>query len=147
MNYLNKNICFVFQVVQHYERAVIFRLGRVVTKPARGPGVFWFIPWLDITHKVDLRIMSFSLCFFPSVLIGLVSPLSAANLCSRVTSCVFRLPVFPSCSQAAPLGSRPPAWTRTLTPPSSPRPHVCLTDLRARVAPPWTSAPLAQHSR
>ncbi|XP_054622365.1 stomatin [Dunckerocampus dactyliophorus] len=47
------------QVIQQYERAVIFRLGRVVTGPAKGPGLFWFIPWLDSIHKVDLRTVSF----------------------------------------------------------------------------------------
>ncbi|XP_008277299.1 band 7 protein AAEL010189 isoform X3 [Stegastes partitus] len=48
------------QVVQEYERAVIFRLGRVVKGQARGPGLLWFIPWLDVIQKVDLRTVSFS---------------------------------------------------------------------------------------
>ncbi|KAM4718610.1 mechanosensory protein 2 [Anableps anableps] len=46
-------------VVLEYERAVIFRLGQVVKGPAKGPGLIWFIPWLDIVHKVDLRTVSF----------------------------------------------------------------------------------------
>ncbi|XP_061824900.2 uncharacterized protein CCDC197 [Nerophis lumbriciformis] len=70
----------------------------------------------------------------------------AANLCSCVTSCVSRLPVFPSGSLTAPFGSRLSAWTRTLTPPSSSRPHVCLSDLRACFGP--LGLPhLAQHLR
>ncbi|XP_008277298.1 band 7 protein AGAP004871 isoform X2 [Stegastes partitus] len=48
------------KVVQEYERAVIFRLGRVVKGQARGPGLLWFIPWLDVIQKVDLRTVSFS---------------------------------------------------------------------------------------
>ena len=30
----------IFQVVQEYERAVIFRLGRVVSGGAKGPGTY-----------------------------------------------------------------------------------------------------------
>lgn len=46
------------KVVQEYERAVIFRLGRVVKGQAKGPGLFWVIPWLDVIQKVDLRTVS-----------------------------------------------------------------------------------------
>ncbi|XP_059183398.1 band 7 protein AGAP004871-like [Centropristis striata] len=48
------------KVVQEYERAVIFRLGRVVKGRAKGPGLFWFIPWLDVIQTVDLRTVSFN---------------------------------------------------------------------------------------
>jgi regulator of protease activity HflC (stomatin/prohibitin superfamily) len=41
------------QVVQEYERGVIFRLGRVTG--AKGPGIFFIIPFLDRMVKVDLR--------------------------------------------------------------------------------------------
>jgi regulator of protease activity HflC (stomatin/prohibitin superfamily) len=41
------------RVAQEYERAVIFRLGRVVG--VRGPGVFWVIPILYRVVTVDLR--------------------------------------------------------------------------------------------
>ena len=40
---------------QEYERAVIFRLGRLVTGGARGPGVFFVIPCLDVYEKIDMR--------------------------------------------------------------------------------------------
>nr|XP_046226710.1 podocin [Scatophagus argus]XP_046226711.1 podocin [Scatophagus argus]XP_046226712.1 podocin [Scatophagus argus] len=43
------------KVIQEYERAVIFRLGRILKGRAKGPGLFWFIPWLDDIDKVDLR--------------------------------------------------------------------------------------------
>ncbi|XP_070709173.1 band 7 protein AGAP004871 isoform X1 [Pempheris klunzingeri] len=49
------------QVVHEHERAVIFRLGRAVKGGAKGPGLFWFIPWLDVIQKVDLRTVSFSI--------------------------------------------------------------------------------------
>ncbi len=41
------------KVVQEYERGVIFRLGRFVG--AKGPGLFFIIPFIDRMMKVDLR--------------------------------------------------------------------------------------------
>lgn len=41
------------RVAQEYERAVIFRLGRVVG--VRGPGIFWLVPILYRVVMVDLR--------------------------------------------------------------------------------------------
>ena len=41
--------------IQEYERAVIFRLGRLLTGGARGPGVFFVIPCVDVYEKIDLR--------------------------------------------------------------------------------------------
>ena len=49
----------VLQVVQEYERAVIFRLGRLLKGGARGPGIFFIIPCIDSYRKVDLRTVSF----------------------------------------------------------------------------------------
>ena len=51
--------CCVLQVVQEYERAVIFRLGRLRPGGARGPGIFFVIPCIDSYKKVDLRTVSF----------------------------------------------------------------------------------------
>ncbi|MGC9148760.1 MAG: slipin family protein [Sulfolobales archaeon] len=42
------------KIVREYERAVIFRLGRL--KGAAGPGIFFIIPIVDQFFKVDLRI-------------------------------------------------------------------------------------------
>lgn len=42
------------RIVQEYERGVVFRLGRVM-KDAKGPGLFFLIPFIDKMHKVDLR--------------------------------------------------------------------------------------------
>ncbi len=44
--------------MQEYERAVIFRLGRVLPG-ARGPGLFFIIPCMDSLVKKDLRTVSF----------------------------------------------------------------------------------------
>ena len=44
------------KVVQEYERGVIFRLGRLVG--ARGPGLFFIIPFVDRMVKVDLRVVT-----------------------------------------------------------------------------------------
>ncbi|XP_065829119.1 band 7 protein AGAP004871-like [Oscarella lobularis] len=49
------------KIVQEYERAVIFRLGRVVSGRAKGPGIFFIIPCTDQYKKVDLRTMTFDI--------------------------------------------------------------------------------------
>ncbi|XP_076756817.1 band 7 protein AGAP004871 [Xylocopa sonorina] len=46
-------ICF--KVVQEYERAVIFRLGRLLPGGAKGPGIFFILPCVDTYARVDLR--------------------------------------------------------------------------------------------
>jgi len=49
------SLCFVVKVVQEYERVVIFRLGKLLSGGARGPGVFFIIPCVDIFEKIDMR--------------------------------------------------------------------------------------------
>ena len=44
------------KVVQEYERGVIFRLGRLVG--ARGPGLFFILPFVERMVKVDLRVVT-----------------------------------------------------------------------------------------
>ena len=44
------------KIVQEYERGVIFRLGRLVG--AKGPGIFFIIPFIDRMVKVDLRVVT-----------------------------------------------------------------------------------------
>ncbi|VEL35126.1 unnamed protein product [Protopolystoma xenopodis] len=46
-------------VVAEYERAVIFRLGRILPGGARGPGLFLTLPCMDMIRKVDLRTVTF----------------------------------------------------------------------------------------
>jgi regulator of protease activity HflC (stomatin/prohibitin superfamily) len=42
------------KIVREYERAIVFRLGRLLAKP-KGPGLFFRIPIVDQIIKVDLR--------------------------------------------------------------------------------------------
>jgi len=44
---------------KEYERAVIFRLGRVKRGGAQGPGLFFIIPCMDSMAVCDLRTVSF----------------------------------------------------------------------------------------
>ncbi|XP_071820214.1 mechanosensory protein 2-like isoform X1 [Apostichopus japonicus] len=53
------SLCFIIKVVQEYERAVIFRMGRLLPGPAKGPGVFFILPCIDTFRTVDLRTVSF----------------------------------------------------------------------------------------
>ncbi|XP_022706415.1 erythrocyte band 7 integral membrane protein-like isoform X3 [Varroa jacobsoni] len=53
------SLLMCIKIVQEYERAVIFRLGRILTGGARGPGLFFIIPCIDNYTKVDLRTVSF----------------------------------------------------------------------------------------
>lgn len=55
------SLCLCLKVVQEYERAVIFRLGRCVPGGAKGPGLFFILPCTDTFVKVDLRTMSFEI--------------------------------------------------------------------------------------
>ena len=41
------------KIIREYERAVIFRLGRLLG--IKGPGIFFLIPLIDSMIKVDLR--------------------------------------------------------------------------------------------
>lgn len=49
------------KIVKEYERAVIFRLGRITARKAKGPGIFFIIPCTDSFVKVDLRTVSFDI--------------------------------------------------------------------------------------
>lgn len=49
-------LSMMIKVVREYERAVIFRLGRLLG--AKGPGLFVIIPFVDKYNKVDLRVVA-----------------------------------------------------------------------------------------
>ncbi|XP_078264156.1 podocin-like [Rhinoraja longicauda] len=49
------SVWFCVKVVHEHERAVIFRLGRLLPGRAKGPGLCFFMPCLDTYHKVDMR--------------------------------------------------------------------------------------------
>ena len=46
-----------FYVIKQYERAVVFRLGKV-EEPARGPGLILIAPFVQRIHRVSLRIVT-----------------------------------------------------------------------------------------
>lgn len=48
-----------FGINQEYERAVVFRLGRV-TEP-KGPGWYWLIPFVDRAVRIDTRTVTIAL--------------------------------------------------------------------------------------
>jgi regulator of protease activity HflC (stomatin/prohibitin superfamily) len=47
----------IFKILREYERAVIFRLGRLI--PVKGPGIIILIPLVDKMVRVDLRTVTF----------------------------------------------------------------------------------------
>src|SRR4051812_45547977 len=47
-------VAFSVRILKQYERAVLFRLGRV-NGGARGPGPIVFVPGVDRLHRVSLR--------------------------------------------------------------------------------------------
>jgi regulator of protease activity HflC (stomatin/prohibitin superfamily) len=49
-------LSMAIKVVNEYERGVIFRLGRLLG--AKGPGLFFIIPFLDRMVKIDLRVIT-----------------------------------------------------------------------------------------
>ncbi|NWW87637.1 PODO protein, partial [Rhynochetos jubatus] len=57
------SVWFCMKVVREYERAIVFRLGRLLPGRARGPGLFFFLPCLDTYHKIDLRLKTLEVPF------------------------------------------------------------------------------------
>ncbi|XP_067452662.1 podocin isoform X2 [Thunnus thynnus] len=54
--FLPLTIWFCVKVVREHERAVIFRLGHLLRGRPRGPGLLFYLPLLDVCHKVDIRL-------------------------------------------------------------------------------------------
>ncbi|KAM6945920.1 stomatin-like [Aplochiton taeniatus] len=55
------SIWMCVKIVKEYERAVIFRLGRITDRKPKGPGIFFVVPCTDTFVKVDLRTVSFDI--------------------------------------------------------------------------------------
>uniref|UniRef100_H3CI52 Stomatin n=1 Tax=Tetraodon nigroviridis TaxID=99883 RepID=H3CI52_TETNG len=55
------SIWMCIKVVREYERAVVFRLGRVLRGGAKGPGLFFILPCTDTISKVDIRTVTFNI--------------------------------------------------------------------------------------
>jgi erythrocyte band 7 integral membrane protein len=48
-------------IYKEYERAVTFRLGRLISGGAKGPGVFFIIPCVDVYEKIDMRTCTYEI--------------------------------------------------------------------------------------
>ena len=55
----SENLFCWIKVVQEYERAVIYRLGRNLSGGAKGPGLFFVLPCIDDITTIDLRTVTF----------------------------------------------------------------------------------------
>jgi len=53
------SMCFCFRVINEYERAVIYRLGRSSSESEKGPGLFFVVPCIDNITIIDLRTITF----------------------------------------------------------------------------------------
>ena len=76
------------QVVQEYERAVIFRLGRLLPGGAKGPGIFFVLPCIESYEKVDLRTITLGVppqevILRPRIQMSLLSLMSLIPHCVR----------------------------------------------------------------
>ncbi|XP_066481610.1 podocin [Tiliqua scincoides] len=57
------SIWFCMKIVREYERAIVFRLGRILQGRPKGPGLFFFLPCLDTYQKIDLRLKTLEIPF------------------------------------------------------------------------------------
>uniref|UniRef100_A0A8C5WMI7 Stomatin n=1 Tax=Leptobrachium leishanense TaxID=445787 RepID=A0A8C5WMI7_9ANUR len=55
------SVWMCIKIVKEYERAIIFRLGRILPGGAKGPGLFFVLPCTDSFIKVDMRTISFDI--------------------------------------------------------------------------------------
>uniref|UniRef100_A0A8C9RKM8 Stomatin n=1 Tax=Scleropages formosus TaxID=113540 RepID=A0A8C9RKM8_SCLFO len=55
------SIWMSIKIVKEYERAIIFRLGRILRGGAKGPGLFFIIPCTDSFINVDMRTITFDI--------------------------------------------------------------------------------------
>ena len=52
------SLLFTFKIIKEYERAVIYRLGRI-KDASLGPGIVFHLPCIDTSVEVDMRTISF----------------------------------------------------------------------------------------
>ncbi|KAI1891900.1 hypothetical protein AGOR_G00148480 [Albula goreensis] len=50
------SIWLCLKIVKEHERAVILRLGHLLPGKPRGPGLLFYLPFLDVCQKVDIRL-------------------------------------------------------------------------------------------
>ncbi|MFT7817604.1 erythrocyte band 7 integral membrane protein-like isoform X2 [Arapaima gigas] len=58
---LPASIWMSIKIIKEYERAIIFRLGRIIRGGAKGPGLFFIIPCTDNFISVDMRTITFDI--------------------------------------------------------------------------------------
>jgi regulator of protease activity HflC (stomatin/prohibitin superfamily) len=49
---------FCFKVAKEYERAVVFRLGRLIFGGTKGPGLFFLMPCIDSYRMVHIDLLN-----------------------------------------------------------------------------------------
>ncbi|VDM22746.1 unnamed protein product [Hydatigera taeniaeformis] len=54
------SLVMCLKVIAQYERAVVFRLGRLVSEIPKGPGLVFILPCLDNVKTIDLRTFTFN---------------------------------------------------------------------------------------
>ncbi len=55
------SLCFCFQSVQEYQRAVVLRLGRLKGRKALGPGLIFVLPCTDEYYFINMRVTTMDL--------------------------------------------------------------------------------------
>ncbi|KAJ8391449.1 hypothetical protein AAFF_G00089230 [Aldrovandia affinis] len=55
------SVFMCIKIIQQYERAVVFRLGRITDKKPKGPGIIFVLPCTDTFVKVDMRTVTFGI--------------------------------------------------------------------------------------
>ncbi|XP_034062222.1 erythrocyte band 7 integral membrane protein isoform X1 [Gymnodraco acuticeps] len=55
------SVWMCIKIVKEYERAIIFRLGRILRGGAKGPGLFFILPCTDSFINVDMRTITFDI--------------------------------------------------------------------------------------
>ncbi|KAL2089659.1 hypothetical protein ACEWY4_014347 [Coilia grayii] len=50
------SIWFCLKIVREHERAMVFRLGHLLQRKPRGPGLIFTLPFLDVCNKIDIRL-------------------------------------------------------------------------------------------
>ncbi|XP_044295073.1 podocin [Varanus komodoensis] len=67
------SIWFCMKIVREYERAILFRFGRILRGRPRGPGLFFLLPCLDTYHKIDIRLKILEIPFYEVITKDMVS--------------------------------------------------------------------------
>ena len=79
---------FFLQVIPQYERAIIFRLGRIKGGRPQGPGLFFIIPCIDSVQRVDMRLKTFDVPPQKVYYICIVSTLTNVHVHIHPHTCI-----------------------------------------------------------